>query len=204
MGIGCSRVSRVPYAVPPSGANRMLPPQPVPAWEGERDATAYGPTVPKGDYPPQYAVLFPEVVIPGEDCLTAPDPGRWAARAELAAVRAHCRRFGPAGCAACFHGGWPGRERPATDRVKSRRSTAVPGRGVHYRPHRRTDAGRGGHRLRAHRGRSRRLPGPPAGCQCGGTGHGAGARGTGRGRGRGRGDRARDAKGGYLKMGAME
>jgi para-nitrobenzyl esterase len=34
--------------------------------------------VPKGDYPPQYAALFPEVVIPGEDCLNlnvwTPDP----------------------------------------------------------------------------------------------------------------------------------
>ena len=77
MESGVSVFLGVPYAVPPFGANRMLPPQPVPAWEGERDATAYGPTVPKGDYPPQYAVLFPEVVIPGEDCLTAPDPGRW-------------------------------------------------------------------------------------------------------------------------------
>ena len=59
----------IPYAAPPFGANRMLPPQPVTAWEGERDATTFGPTVPKGDYPPQYAQLFPEVVIPGEDCL---------------------------------------------------------------------------------------------------------------------------------------
>ena len=57
----------------------MQPPQPVPAWAGERDATAYGPTVPKGDYPPQYALLFPEEVIPGEECLNlnvwTPDPG---------------------------------------------------------------------------------------------------------------------------------
>ncbi len=59
----------VPYAAAPFGANRMKPPQPVPAWDGERDATMYGPTAPKGDYPPQYARLFPEVVIPGEDCL---------------------------------------------------------------------------------------------------------------------------------------
>ena len=59
----------IPYAAAPFGANRMAPPQPVPPWDGERDATAFGPTVPKGDYPPQYAPLFPEVVIPGEDCL---------------------------------------------------------------------------------------------------------------------------------------
>ena len=59
----------IPYAAPPFGPNRMLPPQPVPAWAGERDATAFGPTVPKGDYPPQYQPLFPEEVIPGEDCL---------------------------------------------------------------------------------------------------------------------------------------
>ena len=66
---GVSAFLGIPYAAPPFGANRMLPPQPVPAWAGERDATAFGPTVPKGDYPPQYAPLFPEVVIPGEDCL---------------------------------------------------------------------------------------------------------------------------------------
>src|SRR6478672_1649680 len=59
----------IPYAAPPFGPNRMLPPQPVPAWAGERDATEYGPTSPKGDYPPQYQPLLPEQVIPGEDCL---------------------------------------------------------------------------------------------------------------------------------------
>jgi para-nitrobenzyl esterase len=59
--------------------NRMRPPQPVRPWDGERDATAFGPTVPKGDYPPQYAPLFPEVVIGGEECLNlnvwTPSPG---------------------------------------------------------------------------------------------------------------------------------
>jgi para-nitrobenzyl esterase len=59
----------IPYAAAPFGANRMRPPQPARPWDGERDATAFGPTVPKGDYPPQYARLFPEVVLPGEECL---------------------------------------------------------------------------------------------------------------------------------------
>jgi len=69
----------IPYAAAPFGANRMRPPQPVRPWDGERDATAFGPTVPKGDYPPQYATLFPEVVIGGEECLNlnvwTPDAG---------------------------------------------------------------------------------------------------------------------------------
>jgi para-nitrobenzyl esterase len=59
----------IPYAAAPFGGNRMRAPQPVRAWDGERAATAFGPTVPKGDYPPQYAALFPEVVIGGEECL---------------------------------------------------------------------------------------------------------------------------------------
>jgi para-nitrobenzyl esterase len=69
----------IPYAAPPFGANRMRPPEPAAPWAGERDATEFGPTVPKGDYPPQYAALFPEVVIPGGECLNlnvwTPDPG---------------------------------------------------------------------------------------------------------------------------------
>ena len=75
---GVSAFLGIPYAAPPFGANRMRPPQPVRPWDGERDTSAYGPTAPKGDYPPQYAALFPEVVIPGEACLNlnvwTPDP----------------------------------------------------------------------------------------------------------------------------------
>src|SRR5690348_11989472 len=69
----------IPYAAAPFGANRMGPPQPVTPWTGTRSATAFGPTVPKGDYPPQYQKLFPEVVIAGDECLNlnvwTPDPG---------------------------------------------------------------------------------------------------------------------------------
>ncbi len=75
---GVSAFLGVPYAAAPFGANRMRPPQPVTPWTGTRLATEYGPTVPKGDYPPQYQPLFPEVVIAGDGCLNlnvwTPDP----------------------------------------------------------------------------------------------------------------------------------
>jgi para-nitrobenzyl esterase len=68
----------IPYAAPPFGALRMQPPAPPPSWDGIRDATSFGPTCPKGDYPPQYISLFPEVTIPGDDALNlnvwTPDP----------------------------------------------------------------------------------------------------------------------------------
>jgi para-nitrobenzyl esterase len=59
----------IPYAAAPFGANRMRPPQPVEPWSGVRPATEFGSTVPKGDYPPQYRALFPEVEIEGDECL---------------------------------------------------------------------------------------------------------------------------------------
>ncbi|MDQ1630884.1 MAG: para-nitrobenzyl esterase [Frankiaceae bacterium] len=68
----------IPYAAPPFGALRMQPPAPAAPWDGTRDATSYGPTVPKGEYPPQYQSFLPEPVIAGEDCLNlnvwTPDP----------------------------------------------------------------------------------------------------------------------------------
>jgi para-nitrobenzyl esterase len=74
----------IPYAAPPFGPNRLRAPQPVLPWSGVRDATAYGPTVPRGDYPAPVRPLLAEVAIPGEDCLNlnvwmpgpaAPGPG---------------------------------------------------------------------------------------------------------------------------------
>jgi para-nitrobenzyl esterase len=59
----------VPYAAAPFGPNRMRPPQPAPSWDGVRSALEYGPTAPKGDYPPQYQPLLPEVTIAGDECL---------------------------------------------------------------------------------------------------------------------------------------
>jgi para-nitrobenzyl esterase len=68
----------IPYAAAPFGSRRMLPPQPPPSWEGVRDATQYGPTCPREDYPEGYRQFFREVFIPGEECLNlnvwTPDP----------------------------------------------------------------------------------------------------------------------------------
>ncbi|MFC4015357.1 carboxylesterase/lipase family protein [Nonomuraea purpurea] len=75
MDQGVAAFLGIPYAAPPFGARRMRPPEPPIRWEGERSATDYGPTCPKGNGDP----LFPEVVIPGEECLNlnvwTPDPG---------------------------------------------------------------------------------------------------------------------------------
>jgi para-nitrobenzyl esterase len=60
----------VPYAAPPFGPNRLRPPQRVRSWSGVRAALAYGPKTPQPPYPPAIAMLLPELVVPGEDCLT--------------------------------------------------------------------------------------------------------------------------------------
>jgi para-nitrobenzyl esterase len=66
---GIARFLGIPYAAAPFGERRLKPPAPVTPWDGIREATEYGPTAPKGDYPPQYRALFPEQVIPGDECL---------------------------------------------------------------------------------------------------------------------------------------
>jgi len=76
---GVAAFKGIPYAAPPFGPNRLRPPVRPQAWDGVRDATAYGPTAPKPPYPPPYDGLLPEPVIAGDDCLNlnvwTPDPG---------------------------------------------------------------------------------------------------------------------------------
>ncbi|MCX4782335.1 carboxylesterase/lipase family protein [Streptomyces sp. NBC_01264] len=59
----------IPYAAPPVGARRFAAPEPPEAWDGVRDAGAYGPTAPKVPYPEAFAALLPDPEVPGEDCL---------------------------------------------------------------------------------------------------------------------------------------
>jgi len=59
----------IPYAAPPVGANRLMPPQPVVPWSGVRDALTFGPKPPQPAYPPDISAILPELASPGEDCL---------------------------------------------------------------------------------------------------------------------------------------
>lgn len=69
----------IPFAAPPVGANRFLPPQPVVPWEGVRDATTVGPTAPQRGPSPVVGHLIPNTSAPGDDYLhlnvSTPDLG---------------------------------------------------------------------------------------------------------------------------------
>jgi para-nitrobenzyl esterase len=79
-----ARFLGIPYAAGPFGPNRLMPPRPVRPWPGERDATRFGPTAPKGPYPEVLRAILPEVDIPGEQYLNlnvwAPADARPGAR----------------------------------------------------------------------------------------------------------------------------
>lgn len=57
----------IPYAQAPVGALRFAAPEPPAAWDGVRDATAYGPTPQRGD---TGVTLIPEPSVPGDDTLS--------------------------------------------------------------------------------------------------------------------------------------
>lgn len=68
---GIVRYLGLPYAAPPFGENRFRAPQPVPAWQGIREATQFGPTAPQVPYAGAIGELLGSVRIDGEDILTA-------------------------------------------------------------------------------------------------------------------------------------
>ena len=69
----------IPYAAPPFGANRMRPPQPPRRGTGSATRRRSGRRCPRATTRRSTRTLFPEVVIPGEECLNlnvwTPDPG---------------------------------------------------------------------------------------------------------------------------------
>jgi para-nitrobenzyl esterase len=68
----------IPYAAAPFGPRRLRPPEPPEPWDGVRDATRYGATVPKAQYPPPTNQWLRDPEIPGDECLNlnvwTPDP----------------------------------------------------------------------------------------------------------------------------------
>jgi para-nitrobenzyl esterase len=67
---GIRRFLGIPYAHPPFGDDRFAAPRAVGAWEGVRDATAFGPTPPQDPYFGAIGELLGSVEIPGDDILT--------------------------------------------------------------------------------------------------------------------------------------
>lgn len=67
---GVARYLGLPYAAPLDGAGWLLPASPPAPWAGERDASAFGPTVPKPGYQgPVAEILTAEPDFPGAECL---------------------------------------------------------------------------------------------------------------------------------------
>jgi para-nitrobenzyl esterase len=66
---GVASYKGIPYAAAPYGRLRFKAPAPPRTWSGVRDATTFGPTVPKAPYRLPYSGILEEPVIAGQECL---------------------------------------------------------------------------------------------------------------------------------------
>lgn len=66
---GVTRFLGLPYAGPITAANRFLPAQPPQPWDGERDATTFGPTVTQNPYRAPLDSVFSDPRIEGDEQL---------------------------------------------------------------------------------------------------------------------------------------
>ncbi|MFE9258151.1 carboxylesterase/lipase family protein [Streptomyces sp. NPDC006879] len=70
----------IPYAAPPFGVHRFMPPAAPEPWSGVREAATFGPTAPKVPYRPPFDQLLADPAIAGDDCLNlniwTPSPSR--------------------------------------------------------------------------------------------------------------------------------
>ena len=78
---GIARFLGIPYAASPTGKLRFAAPMPPEPWTEARDATAFGPTPPKPDYPVPFRALLAEENIAGDDWLNL---NVWTPQAALA------------------------------------------------------------------------------------------------------------------------
>ena len=67
---GIDRFLGIPYAAAPVGERRFRAPVPPEAWQGERDASAFGATAPQSVYPPALAPYLPTAEVAGDEMLT--------------------------------------------------------------------------------------------------------------------------------------
>jgi len=65
---GVSAFHGIPFAAPPTGERRFLPPAPAPRWDGERDAAALGPAPPQSLDPLSELLGLAFDVPMDEDC----------------------------------------------------------------------------------------------------------------------------------------
>src|SRR6185437_10859196 len=66
---GIARFLGIPYAASPTGKLRFAAPMPPEPWTEVRDATAFGPTPPKPDYPAPFDTMLVEENIAGDEWL---------------------------------------------------------------------------------------------------------------------------------------